>query len=91
MITGCLLRVRSEALIRLRPFAHRSISRIADLVGEDAVRKVISEVDREFGKKLDPRAWQIFCHGTAEEREQFQVEIQRMLEASQDEKEPGKE
>jgi hypothetical protein len=78
--------------LRVQPFADRRISRIADLIGEDAVNKVVIEVESEFGKKQDPRAWQIFCHGTAEEREQFQDELERELEASPPGKqEPGKE
>src|SRR5262245_57069626 len=65
--------------MRLEPFAQRRIARIANLLGTEEVQKLVSEVEIEFGKKQYPRAWEIFCHGTKEEREQFQDEIHRAL------------
>ena len=70
-------------------FARRRIARIADLLGEDAVGRVVSEVATEFAKKEDPRAWQIFCHGTAEERRSLQDEVQHEVEESMRDKEKG--
>jgi hypothetical protein len=70
-------------------FARRRIARIVDLLGEDTVRSVVSEVATEFAKKENPRAWQIFCHGTAEERRSFQDEVQHEVEESMRDKEKG--
>lgn len=63
--------------IRLRPFAGRRISRIAEALGEEEVAKAVREAHNEFAKGVDPRTWNIFLNGTPEEREALQDEIQR--------------
>ena len=63
--------------IRMPPFAYRRISRIAALIGEDEIRKVVHEVETEFSKSQNPKAWNIFLHGTSQEREQIQEEFHR--------------
>jgi hypothetical protein len=65
--------------MRVQPFAYRRISRISDLLGEEEIRKVVDEVENEFGKAQDPRVWDIFLHGTHEQCEQFRQEVQREL------------
>lgn len=76
---------------RKTSFARRRIARIADLLGEDAVRRVVSDVATEFAEKEDPRAWQIFCHGTAEERRSFQDEVHELEELMRDKEKGGKD
>jgi hypothetical protein len=56
-------------------FAHRRINRIADLLGEEAVRHALKEAEAEFAEQCDPRHWKIFKHGTAAEREAVVMEI----------------
>jgi hypothetical protein len=58
-------------------FAGRRICRIAAILGEEEVQKAIQEAQREYNKKIDPRAWSIFQDGTPEERDAFQEEVQR--------------
>jgi hypothetical protein len=62
--------------MRRRPFARRRIGRIQELLG-DAVDKVVGEVYEEYGKKQDPRSWEVFLHGTEEQRKAFKEEIDR--------------
>ena len=66
--------------MRVRPFAYRRISRIADVIGEDEIRKVVDEAKNEFGKSQDAKAWDIFLHGMSEQRQQFQAEFYSQLE-----------
>ena len=54
---------------------------------------MIGDVEIEFRKKQDLRAWEIVCNGTVEEREQFQDGLQRKFEEESvtDEKKPNKD
>ena len=72
--------------LRLQPFCNKRISRIAELVGEEAVTEAVRDAENEFGKKQDPRAWAIFCHGTADECRSFRDKIQCGLEEGDKEK-----
>lgn len=58
-------------------FARRRISRIATILGEEEVQKAMQEAQREYSKKIDPRAWSIFMDGTPEQQAAFQEEVQR--------------
>lgn len=68
--------------LRLRPFAYKRISRIAELVGEEAVTEAVREAESEFAKTVDSRAWHIFCNGTTAEREEFLDEVHGELDLS---------
>jgi hypothetical protein len=68
--------------MRLEPFANRRISRIARFLGQEEVQKVIDEVEREFGKAQDPKMWEIFLHGTSDERAQLQAALQEGINVS---------
>jgi len=64
---------------RLSAFANRRVARIAEILGEEEINKVIDQAYEEYGKERDPRAWSIFLNGTPEEKEAFQDEIQRRI------------
>ena len=49
--------------MRLSAFAWRRIARVRKLLGEEQVQEAIEEARAEFGKKQDPRLWEIFMHG----------------------------
>ena len=79
---------------RLVTFAGRRINRIARTIGDDVVRKAVDEVWEAFGKKVDPRAWDIFLHGDRKQTEAFQNELQEevrqeMMEPQIDDKVHG--
>ena len=65
-------------------FAGRRISRVATVLGEEDVRKVIEEAEHEFSKAIDPRAWDIYKNGTPEERDAFQDEVLRSFDDCED-------
>ena len=54
---------------RMRTYAGRRIENIADLIGDEPVNEAIEEAREEFGKKRDPYAWWVFCHGGEEDWE----------------------
>jgi hypothetical protein len=58
------------------------------LLGEEKVRKASDEVYDEFGKKQEPKLWEIFLHGTKDQWEQVREEIWREIEDRDREKEP---
>jgi|SRR5271170_1123076 len=60
-------------------FANRRVERIAEILGEEEIDRVIDQAYEEYGKKQDPRAWSIFLNGTPQEQEAFQDEIQRRI------------
>jgi hypothetical protein len=68
--------------LRVQPFAYNRISRIASLLGEAEVQKVVAQVEKEFGEAQDPKVWEIFLHGTADERRQLQEVLEAEFKAS---------
>jgi hypothetical protein len=64
---------------RLSAFANRRVARIAEILGEEEINKVIDQAYEEYGKEQGPRAWSIFLNGTPEEREAFQKEVQQEI------------
>jgi hypothetical protein len=65
--------------IRRHDFALMRIGRIKELLGAD-VDKVVAEVLEERGKHANPRYWEIFLHGTPEQRKKVQEEIDELEE-----------
>ena len=63
---------------RQHSFAWRRVNRIHELLGAD-VDKVIAEVHEELGKDANPRYWEAFLHGTAEQRKAVHEEIARAM------------
>jgi hypothetical protein len=57
---------------RRAAIANRRIERIATLLGEKEVQKAIKACEREFSRKIDPKAWAIFKNGTPKQQEAFQ-------------------
>jgi hypothetical protein len=55
-------------------FAGIRIEQIRQVIGDDDVNKALSDVEVEFSKKVDPRAWQIFLRGDRDEQEAFHLE-----------------
>jgi hypothetical protein len=62
---------------RQQSFAYRRINRIAVILGDEAVKRTIDEVYEEFGKKQNPKTWDIFLNGTKEQWEEVRNEIHR--------------
>jgi hypothetical protein len=56
-------------------FASRRIERIVELLGWEVVGKAMTEAEDAYGKRQDPKAWAVFCHGTPEEQEAFHAEM----------------
>jgi hypothetical protein len=52
-------------------FASRRIARIVELLGWEVVGKAMTEAEDAYGKRQDPKAWAVFCHGTPDEQEAF--------------------
>jgi hypothetical protein len=65
---------------RKHTFARRRINRIARALGDDVVRRGIDEVWEAFGKKVDPRAWEIFLQNHRKQIDAFQNEFQELVE-----------
>jgi hypothetical protein len=61
---------------RIREYAERRLNTIAKSIGEEEVRKAVTEAKVDFAKGVDQRAWKIFTEGTKEEQERFQHEVQ---------------
>ncbi len=56
-------------------FAEERIRSIELLLGEEEVNRVIAQVESEFGEKVDKRVWEIFLHGSKEQREAVALEF----------------
>ncbi len=69
----------SSSGFRLSAYAWRRINRIGELLGEERVKEAVEEAYAEFGKNQDQRYWEIFMHGSSEDRKALQDEIQREL------------
>jgi hypothetical protein len=68
----------------IRAFAFRRIDRIAEVLGEDAVSKVIETTRSEFGQECDPRYWRIATEATPEEKEALREEIRASMDEEDD-------
>jgi len=66
--------------IRLKDFARCRIGKIARLLGEEEVVKVIDEVYAEFGKQKDHKLWDIFLNGDEKQWEAVSEETWRKAE-----------
>jgi len=71
---------------KLYYLAIRRISRITELLGEEAVDQAIDEVYTEFGKIQDENLWNIFLFGTEEEKEAAHNELFGIREEQSDTK-----
>jgi hypothetical protein len=60
-------------------FAKRRIARIAEILGQEEVNKMIDQAYEEYGKNQNARAWSTFLNGTPEEQEAFQDEVQEKI------------
>jgi len=58
-------------------FSSRRIARIAELLGEEEVKRAIDEAREEFSRRLDPRRWDIFLHGDKEQWRPVQEEMRQ--------------
>jgi len=65
-------------------FSSRRIARIAELLGEEEVKRAIDEAREEFSRRLDPRRWDIFLHG---DKEQWRPVQEEMLQEHQEHQE----
>ncbi len=66
--------------LRLIPYAWRRVNRIGELLGEERAKKAVEEAYAEFGKDQDQRSWEIFMHGSSEDREALQDAMQREMQ-----------
>jgi len=64
---------------RTRDYAERRLNTIAKSIGEEEVRKAISDAKVGFSTGVDERAWKIFTEGIKEEQESFHQEVQEKL------------
>ena len=64
---------------RTREYANRRLNTIAKSIGEEEVKRAFKQVEQEFAKGVDQRAWKVFMEGTKEEQESFQEEVQKKL------------
>ena len=60
-------------------YAWSRIDRIGELLGEESVKKAVEEAYAEFGKDKNQRHWEIFMHGSSEDRKALQDEFQREI------------
>ena len=60
--------------------AKHRIDRIAQAIGDNVLRKAVDEVWERYGKKVDPRAWEIFLRGDRKEIDAYQDEVQEMMQ-----------
>ena len=65
-------------LSRLYSYAECRVAQIKELLGKRA-RPAVEEAYREFGSTVDKRCWEIFMHGTEEQRSALQDEIRREM------------
>ena len=61
--------------MRVESFAWRRIKRIAELLGDDAVKGAFDEAEGEFRKSCDPQHWEIFKRGNEAEYNAVRDEI----------------
>jgi len=54
-------------------FATRRIGRIAALIGDEAVKRMVDEAYEEYGKGQS-EAWRVYLHGTEDERRTFRAQ-----------------
>jgi len=66
--------------LRLIPYAWRRINRIGELLGEERAKKAVEEAYAEFGKNKNQRDWEVFMHGSREDRKALQDELHRERE-----------
>ena len=70
----------SSSGFRLSAYAWRRIYRIGELLGEERVKEAVEEAYAKFGKNYYQRDWEIFMHGSSEDRKALQDEIHREME-----------
>jgi hypothetical protein len=64
---------------RVRAFAWRRVSRIAEIVGKEEVDQVVEQAYGEYGKGRESRAWEVFLNGTEDERSAFREEMDALM------------
>jgi hypothetical protein len=60
--------------------AKHRINRIAQAIGDDVLRKAVDEVWERYGRKVDPREWDIFLRGDRKDLDAYQDEVQEMTQ-----------
>ena len=56
---------------RLQAYAARRLNRLASVLGEDAIRPVISQVEDEYRTRIGNKNWEIFLNADEEERDKL--------------------
>jgi hypothetical protein len=76
---------------RLIAFAASRINRVAKLVGDDFVNKIVSEVHDHYRRSsdIDERTWHIFKHGDRKQWDEFQDEVMRKAFGDEPQDEAG--
>jgi hypothetical protein len=59
---------------RLIEYANRRLERIADILGDDNVKAIFTEVENEFRTKWGESAWELYKSGDCEERDRLMFE-----------------
>jgi len=68
----------------LDAFPRKRISRIAEVLGEEAVRQAIDQVYAEIGEKPDHFLWEDFLNGNREQWDEVLEETHKALEETQE-------
>ena len=53
------------------PYAKKRLDRIAKVLGEKAVKEVVTQVQNEYRREMGDKNWEILLHGTEEERDKI--------------------
>ena len=72
----------SGAETRLELLGLHRYDQIAEVLGKETVKQVISEVHTKFAEKQDKRLWNIFLKGTKEQRREVWEETWRKMDES---------
>ena len=63
-------------------FADDRLTQITGVIGDDAVTRIVRDVECDFGKNVDPRDWLIFLVGSQKEKEEMSLRLCLAAEGS---------
>lgn len=70
--------------IRRKPYAQRRLARIEEIIGADAINKIVEQLEEEARGRIGEEKWQIFQLGDDQEWERVREEVETALSAQQD-------
>ncbi len=81
--------ISGSTSIRRRPYAQRRLARIEEIIGADAMNKIVKQLEEEARGRIGEEKWQIFQSGDDQEGERVREEVETAL-STQQTKEPEK-